>query len=245
MDRLGCGETKGCLFKPAGCDPSLDCTIALIFFVDGPNSLRIEMMAQSLIPPPPLQYIAIAFSNDEAMGDDMISECVLSTNSEFIDTEVFLSYNTPNVRGNDRTYLTEDELNTLFHNVTGEVIDGRLYCQFSQQIIPQMDHRDGRLWDLNRKYFILGATGSAQPDELNAHDTSRESFFYPIVSLQAINPSLTGERQYQLPASFNAVTNEVPRESSTLPTSVTTSISIECITFSVVITSFILVLKFT
>lgn len=67
MDRLGCGETKGCLFKPAGCDPSLDCTIALIFFVDGPNSLRIEMMAQSLIPPPPLQYIAIAFSNDEAM----------------------------------------------------------------------------------------------------------------------------------------------------------------------------------
>lgn len=44
------------------------------------------------------------------------------------------------------------------------MIDGRLYCQFSQQIIPQMDHRDGRLWDLNRKYFILGATGSAQPD---------------------------------------------------------------------------------
>ncbi|KHN82578.1 Putative ferric-chelate reductase 1 -like protein [Toxocara canis] len=231
MSRMGCGETKGCLFKPAGCDPALDCTIALIFFVDGPNSLRIEMMAQSLIPPPPLQYIAIGFSNDDSMGDDMVSECVLSTNSEFAEAEVFLSNNIPNNRGNNRIYLTEEERKTLFHNVTGEVVDGRLYCQFSQQIIAQIDERDRIIRDLDHKYFILGATGSAQPNELNAHDTSRDSLFYPIVSDTAINPSRTGQQQFDLPPHFGAPPTESPQQINTL----TSSVSSRCLIFSAVI----------
>lgn len=32
IDRKECGETKGCLFKPAGCDPQLDCTIGIFNF---------------------------------------------------------------------------------------------------------------------------------------------------------------------------------------------------------------------
>lgn len=27
MTREGCGESKGCLFRPAGCDPMVDCTL--------------------------------------------------------------------------------------------------------------------------------------------------------------------------------------------------------------------------
>lgn len=70
--REGCGTTKACLFKPAGCDPNLDCTIGLIFFVTGPNKLRVEMVATSLIPAVQQQYIAIAFSNDSIMVSRLV-----------------------------------------------------------------------------------------------------------------------------------------------------------------------------
>lgn len=30
MNRNGCGDTKACLFKPAGCNPQLDCTIGIL-----------------------------------------------------------------------------------------------------------------------------------------------------------------------------------------------------------------------
>jgi hypothetical protein len=67
MTRDGCGETKGCLFKPAGCDPMRDCTQSIIFYVSGPNLMMIQLSATSLVPPPPLQYMAVAFSKDLAM----------------------------------------------------------------------------------------------------------------------------------------------------------------------------------
>lgn len=204
MDRSDCGHTKGCLFKPTGCDPHIDCTISLMFFVDGPNSLRIQMMAQSLLPPVPLQYIAMAFSKDEKMGDDMVTECILSTESEYVEPEIFISYNTE--KANDRTYLEKEEQKLFFHNISGDVIDGRLYCQYSQQIVPQFDSRGGRIVSLGHKYFIMGATGTAQPDELNAHDTSIGSHFYPIISTRMINPSLVGKTLYDLPRPFKEAT---------------------------------------
>jgi len=67
MDREGCGETKGCLFKPAGCDPMRDCTIGIIFYVSGPNLLTIQVVALGLSPTPSLQYIGIGFSHDSNM----------------------------------------------------------------------------------------------------------------------------------------------------------------------------------
>jgi hypothetical protein len=201
MNRDGCGETKGCLFKPAGCIPSLDCTIGIIFFVSGPNRLTVQLVATSLLPAPPLQYIAVGFSHDAEMGDDYVMECVLSpTASEFGVVEVFSSYNRGKL--NDRTYLNSTEQLILFDGVEGEVVDNRLTCQFVQQIVPQMSSKSGRLWNLNHKYFIIGATGSAQPDEVNAHDTSLGSHFYPIVSARPINPSVIGERLYDLPPPF-------------------------------------------
>lgn len=31
MNRNNCGDTKVCLFKPAGCNPQLDCTIGIFY----------------------------------------------------------------------------------------------------------------------------------------------------------------------------------------------------------------------
>ncbi|KHJ90675.1 hypothetical protein OESDEN_09477 [Oesophagostomum dentatum] len=267
--REGCGTTKACLFKPAGCDPNLDCTIGLIFFVVGPNKLRIEMVATTLIPAVPQQYIAIAFSNDPGDdfvtecvlsdmgqfagwepeiyvsfnhgksndrvylndGDDFVTECVLSDMGQFAgwEPEIFVSFN--HGKSNDRVYLNDDEHKTMISNVTSQVIDGRLVCQFTQQIIPQIDRKNGLIWDLNKSYYIMGATGSAQPDEVNAHDMNRGSHFYPIVSSAKINPSQLSVIKYDMPLNTNVISKEpaVRQSTTTAPVSTTTKVSTKAV----------------
>ncbi|VDD85738.1 unnamed protein product [Enterobius vermicularis] len=149
------------------------------------------MSAQTLIPAVPLQYMAIGFSHDQEMGNDTVLECVISTD-EYVEPEAFASFN--NRHSNDRVYLPEEIRKNYLSNVTGGIVDGRLFCQFSVQIIPQIRLSNGeipKLWSLNKEYYIIAATGSAQPDELNPHDTSPDSYFYPIVSTESSNPSET------------------------------------------------------
>ncbi|KAK5972413.1 DOMON domain-containing protein [Trichostrongylus colubriformis] len=150
------------------------------------------MVATSLIPTVPQQYIAIAFSNDAIMGEDFVTECVLSDMGQFAgwEPEIFVSFN--HGKANDRVYLNDDEHRQLISNISSQVVDGRLVCHFTQQIVPQIDRRNGLIWSLDKPFYIMGATGSAQPDEVNAHDTNRGSHFYPIVSSARINPSEIG-----------------------------------------------------
>uniref|UniRef100_A0AC34GU31 DOMON domain-containing protein n=1 Tax=Panagrolaimus sp. ES5 TaxID=591445 RepID=A0AC34GU31_9BILA len=242
MDRDGCGEIKGCLFKPAGCDPMRDCTIGIIFYVSGQNLLTIQVVATIQLPPPPLQYIAIGFSRDSSMGDDMVSECVLSpTGDEFaLEPEVFVSYNIG--KSNDRIFLNATEQAALIRNVQGEAVNGRVSCQWSQEIIPQQPSKGGRLWNLNHKYYIMGATGSAQPAGINSHDTAMASHFYPIVSARPINPSVIGKKLYDLPKPYSSpdppstpppppttTTIERPKENSSNVNTFTNAILLFCI----------------
>ncbi|CAJ0603832.1 unnamed protein product [Cylicocyclus nassatus] len=208
MNRDGCGTTKACLFKPAGCDPNLDCTIGLIFFVVGENQLRVEMVATSLIPSVQQQYIAIGFSNDPMMGEDFVTECVMSDMGQFAgwEPEIFVSFNHGN--SNDRIFLNDDEHRTMITNISSQVVDGRLVCHFTQQLIPQIDRKNGLVWSLDKEYYILGATGSAQPDEVNAHDMNRGSHFFPIVSSAKINPSQLSLVKYDTPLSTNVISKE-------------------------------------
>uniref|UniRef100_A0A1I7XJV7 Dihydrolipoyl dehydrogenase, mitochondrial n=1 Tax=Heterorhabditis bacteriophora TaxID=37862 RepID=A0A1I7XJV7_HETBA len=164
MDKNGCGTTKACLLKPAGCDPNLDCTIGIMLYMTGPNQLRIEMVAQTLIPVVQQQYVAVAFSHDPVMGDDAVTECVMSNMGQFAgwEPEIYASFNKG--KSNDRVYLNNDEHRTLISNISSEVVDDRLVCHFTQQIVPQIDKKNGLLWNLDKSFYIMGATGSAQPD---------------------------------------------------------------------------------
>lgn len=99
-----------------------------------------------------------------------------------------------------KSFQTEHAI--LFDSLQGEVVDSRISCEFKMQIVPQISSKNGRIWNLNHKYYIFGATGPAQPDELTAHDTSQGSHYYPIVSARAINPALIGSKLYELPPAF-------------------------------------------
>jgi len=155
--------------------------------VDEPGWLRIEMTALA-IHPLTIQYIAVGFSNDRKMGDDAVSECILSDRLGVVEAEVFVSHNVGT--SNSRIDLTTDQHNKLIKDVGGDVIDGRLICRFSQRIMPLIEHR--QIWPLNNAYYLLAATGKAQPDEVNVHDTNVHSHYYPIVSNDKIDPSSLG-----------------------------------------------------
>ncbi|KAK6053777.1 hypothetical protein COOONC_08718 [Cooperia oncophora] len=149
--------------------------------------------------PPSLISLLMRIHHNFEKGDDFVTECVLSDMGQFAgwEPEIFISYN--HGKANDRVYLNDDEHKQLISNVSSQVVDGRLVCHFTQQIVPQIDRRNGLLWSLDKPFYIMGATGSAQPDEVNAHDTNRGSHFYPIVSSARINPAAIGGNKFPLP----------------------------------------------
>uniref|UniRef100_A0A914VS41 DOMON domain-containing protein n=1 Tax=Plectus sambesii TaxID=2011161 RepID=A0A914VS41_9BILA len=188
LNQTGCGNTKGCLFKPIGCDPATDCTVGVVFTVTSDNWLDIEMTAQQLEPAVDMQFIAIGFSRDAHMGDDAVTECVISTNAGVgaAEPQVYLSYNKAE-KANTRLELSDEERKVLIKNIAGSVANGRINCRFSQQIVATQVKEN--IWALNEDYYILAATGAAQPNGINAHDTNSQSHFFPALSTAAINPA--------------------------------------------------------
>lgn len=188
INSTGCGATKGCLFKPTGCDPATDCTVAVVFSVTSDNWLDVEMSAQEIQPHVDMQFIAVGFSRDSHMGDDAVTECVLSNNPGVgaSEPQVYLSYNKPE-KFNTRLDLSDEERKELIKNVVGSSVNGRLNCRFSQQIVATVGKQE--IWPLNEDYFILAATGPAQPTGVLAHDTNSQSQFFPALSTAAINPA--------------------------------------------------------
>ncbi|CAI5449334.1 unnamed protein product [Caenorhabditis angaria] len=200
MNSTGCGTTKICLFKPRGCNPNMDCTTGVILEVVGENQMKVQMVAATIVPPVQQQYVAIAFSDDQQMGNDSVTECVISNMGEFVgyEPEVYLSYNKG--KSNDRVFLNDDEHQEMFKDLAGEVIDSRMVCEFTQQIIPQIDNKNGLVWSLKGDFYVMAATGSAQPDEVNAHEMNRQSHFFPITSEKTFD--LTKFGNFDHPTAF-------------------------------------------
>ncbi|EGT53998.1 hypothetical protein CAEBREN_08225 [Caenorhabditis brenneri] len=201
INSTGCGTTKMCMFRPRGCDPNLDCTIGVTLSIIGKNQMKVQMVAATIIPPVQQQYVAIAFSHDRSMGNDSVSECVISNMGEFVgyEPEVYVSYNKG--KSNDRVFLNDDEHAELFSDLAGEVVDTRLVCEFTQQIMPQIDNKNGLIWNLNSPFYLMAATGSAQPDEVNVHELNRDSHSFPITSEETFNP-ITFGNNFEHPTGF-------------------------------------------
>uniref|UniRef100_A0A915NNS2 Uncharacterized protein n=1 Tax=Meloidogyne floridensis TaxID=298350 RepID=A0A915NNS2_9BILA len=61
--------------------------------------------------------------------------------------------------------------------------DGRLYCSFTQAIRPQFSlssSRSNLIWNLDKPFWIMGATGGAQPDVIDISTTSSKHYDLPI-----------------------------------------------------------------
>lgn len=135
------------------------------------------------------------------MGNDSVSECVISNMGEFVgfEPEVYVSYNKG--KSNDRVFLNDDEHAEMFTDLASEVVDTRLVCEFTQQIMPQIDNKNGLIWNLNSPFYLMAATGSAQPDEVNVHELNRDSHSFPITSEEMFNPVTFGNN-FEHPTGF-------------------------------------------
>ncbi|VDL83811.1 unnamed protein product [Nippostrongylus brasiliensis] len=71
MDTSTCGQMKGCLFAPEGCQAGVTCQIHFSYQVDG-NSLAMELYGT---PPVSNGYIA---------GDDMVVYCAQFGNGQVV-----------------------------------------------------------------------------------------------------------------------------------------------------------------
>ncbi|KAE9415803.1 hypothetical protein Angca_002415, partial [Angiostrongylus cantonensis] len=165
MDVSTCGTMKGCLFAPPGCQPSTDCRIAFSYQVDG-SYLNMEL---SGTPPTPNGFIAVGFSNDPLMGDDMVVYCA-------------------NFAGQVAAGLAvngQKPSNTIINNVgiqdvlRTSNIGGELYCEVNQRLDPNQSN----LYNLNNTYQILLAAGPVDGNRLSYHQVNR--YVLPRVSLPA------------------------------------------------------------
>ncbi|KAJ1352897.1 hypothetical protein KIN20_009397 [Parelaphostrongylus tenuis] len=165
MDISTCGKMKGCLFAPSGCQPTTDCQIAFSYQVDGQN-LNMEL---SGVPPTSYGFIAVGFSKDNLMGDDMVVFCANFGGQ----VTAGLAVNGAKPR------------NTIVSNVGIQDIlqasntGGKLYCEVNQRLDPNQSN----LYNLNDTYQILLATGPVDGIRLGYHQSNR--YVMPRVSLPA------------------------------------------------------------
>ncbi|KAL6736788.1 hypothetical protein Aduo_007100 [Ancylostoma duodenale] len=160
FDISSCGTMKGCLFAPPGCRPGADCTIEFSYQVDGAY-LDMEL-AGTLAPEYSSNgYVAVGFSQDDRMGDDMVMYCA--------------NFNGQVAGGLARNGPQGNPSNTIVNGAGIQEVTrtlsngGSIYCAINQRLDP--NQRD--LYNLNGSYYILLSSGPTQGNRLTYHNTNR------------------------------------------------------------------------
>jgi len=146
VDLDGCGDTKGCLLYPAPCTGK-DCVIAASFtYRSDTDDFLFEMLADTSSAE---NYISIAFSADEKMGEDETISCVAQGG----EMSVQQGYN-PSL-WNDRLltrYLSDMEI---------QQSDGRLQCRFvlsRASVVYRIDETTSEVsnvtFDLDEPWYV-------------------------------------------------------------------------------------------
>lgn len=165
IDTQQCGVAYDCWQLENGA------AIAWRKMADTPGWVDIQLMRpdsdRSL-----MQYVAIGFSADTTMGDDPVTECVFNGDQ----AEVHLSYN--NDHSNKR--IGDDLAKAHTKLIEARRSNGKLYCRLQQRINAPADV--GGIYDINKPYYLLLATGTATATQINRHE-------YRVVRQQQVDVS--------------------------------------------------------
>ncbi|RUS81868.1 hypothetical protein EGW08_010391 [Elysia chlorotica] len=114
IDFSYCDNTKACFLYPITCEDS-DCTAAVTFeYREATKDYKVEMYAN---PGPSVNYVGVAFSSDDEMGDDETFVC--TTN------ELSLQYGYNPGKENEKLRYTD-----LFTEAEIRNEDGSVHCRF-------------------------------------------------------------------------------------------------------------------
>lgn len=151
----GCADTKGCFGLPdPSCVAKTSCTSLVTYALKGAR-FEFELWANNAAPN---SYVAVAFSFDNRMGDDSVTECTL-TNGR---VHTYMSYN----EGKSNRRIGEGESFGLT-GTESRFADGQLYCRFTRQSNTTFN---GKSFDLSKgDLFLLLARGSASLEAIQYH----------------------------------------------------------------------------
>ncbi|XP_046657704.1 putative ferric-chelate reductase 1 homolog isoform X2 [Daphnia pulicaria] len=153
---MGCGDVKGCFGLGGTCVQEGSCSAMVTYAVKG-QRYEFELWATNT---PPNSYVAVAFSNDNLMGDDSVSECTLVNGR----VNAYMSYN----EGKSNTRL-RDPTNGL-KLIEGKYSDGNLYCRFERQAQFVIGDKH---FDMAKDYLLFLARGPASDNGISYHDRQK------------------------------------------------------------------------
>ncbi|XP_052242636.1 putative ferric-chelate reductase 1 [Dreissena polymorpha] len=145
-----CGSKKSCFqdCKPDGCK----------FIASWVNSRdHVTFDIRAMLPGDNNQWIALAFSKDDKMGDDSVVQCV--ANDDGI-VDVKHSFND----GKNNIKIKQPKLGLL--NSSASFVDGVFVCSFQRQrFVPE----DERIFDLDQQWTLLFAHGKSKKGIMLPH----------------------------------------------------------------------------
>jgi len=149
----GCGDLKGCFGLFDNCVEQGTCAALVTYSVKGLR-YEFELWATSVSTN---SYVAVAFSSDNKMGDDSVTECVMVNGR----ADVHVSFN--DGKSNSRLRESKEGLS----NIEAKAIDGNLYCKFSRESSFTVNNID---FDLKNSHHLLLSLGSATESGLGYHE---------------------------------------------------------------------------
>ncbi|XP_067633149.1 putative ferric-chelate reductase 1 homolog isoform X2 [Eurosta solidaginis] len=162
-----CGRSKTCFGWPDGCIGDKSCKLLSAIIVRG-DVYEFEMKSGSI----GAAYIALGLSNDNKMGDDLVTECIPQNGK----VNLYTSYTSggPNYAAK-RTNVAQNNARLT----QSSFIDGVIYCKVQRDMLTEVQ---GKQFDLsNNKYHILLASGtSLKEDSVGYHDIGRLPSDKPI-----------------------------------------------------------------
>ncbi|KAK0394773.1 hypothetical protein QR680_000926 [Steinernema hermaphroditum] len=186
----GCGDTKGCVLSPQGCQAS-SCLRAFTYSRVNSTVLEMELMART--PYATDGFVAVGFSRDTFMGDDTVTQCASFNGGPY---QGSLSYNPgkSNVRLEAPQYIQDEILQT----VEARYENGKVYCRLRQQLRPSGNLPPNQVQSLDSSFYILMATGRTANNALEPHNFNRNSDEFPFSTAQPINLLQYSQREAPL-----------------------------------------------
>ncbi|KAI1715310.1 DOMON domain-containing protein [Ditylenchus destructor] len=151
FDVSECGRIKGCLFKPEGCMPHVNCSYAFSYRSD-PSRVYMEILGEVVAESN--AFVAVGFSTDALMGNDTVTDCSSFEGTAF---QGRLSFNPG--KTNRRVPIEENAQEEILSTHTAQYADGTLYCRLSQNIMPTLKLPAYYIRPLNFSYRIFLSAG--------------------------------------------------------------------------------------
>ncbi|GMT02668.1 hypothetical protein PENTCL1PPCAC_24842, partial [Pristionchus entomophagus] len=179
FDISTCGKGKGC-FLPDACVPGAadnGCNLAYSYRPLDDVTVEMELYATMTLESELTEqsyWVAVAFSDDQNMGDETVTECSLLTSET--KPSIKASYNfyddeENKIAANNRRIDGEEKLRPqIFNTTTISAADGVIYCKFTQKIGGLGNvNKEFLVTDCKTPYYFLIAKGVTNNTDIAKH----------------------------------------------------------------------------